>query len=330
MSAFNVLVIEPNTFVATVLCSQLQRLGCTGTVIDPLQMEALVAAGGVHLIAISADVMARDQHGRERPFWHILAMRSGLPVPVLCYSGNSQSSAETPLFTAPPGTMLVGSPQDFQVLATIIQRHCALFTRHVGLADALAGRCLPALSGNFAEFNFDAVLKLFQLNDHSGVLLLRHGLHAGILAIEQGEVVHALVGSLMGRDAFCELFRWETADFVFLRGMLLGERSVQENLDSLLLEAISTGDEANDMLSTLISLQSYVQRVRGYTDQLQNQRLTPIELKVLWMVDRFHIVNDLIRSVDGSSVMALKALRKLILAGLVEVLPLQQPTVRGR
>lgn len=320
MSVHTVVIVEPNPHIATILHTNLQRLGCIGLARDPAGVEAQVNEGQVAMVVINVDMLVRDDRGLERPFWQWLAARPPLPVPILCYTGSNHQ----PLYTPPPGTMSVGSPQDFTDLATIIQRHCVHFSRHSGLRDALAGRCLPALEGSFAECSFDAILKLLQLNAHTGVLLIRQGLHTGIVAVEKGDVVHALVGSLEGHDAFCELFRWESARYLFLRGMLLGERTIREPIEGLLIEASRMGDEANDLMTTH-SLQSYVQRVRGYTDQLPGKRLTPTDLKVLTLIDRYHVVADLLRHVDTSSVTALKSLRRLLGLKLVEVVPLEQP-----
>ncbi len=323
MSIFFVVVVEPNAFVANVLRTHLRQLGCEARICDAPSFPSALA--GASMVAVNVEAMTRDHEGRDRPLWHTLTQGPQLAVPTICYSGGPHAAVDTPLFTAPPGTMHVGSPQDFLALAEVIHEHCLLFARHSGLSDALADRGLPALDGTFAEFSFDAVLKLIELGGHNGVLLIRVGPHTGLIAVEKGEVVHAMVGSLTGIDAFCELFRWNTARFTFLRGMFLGIRSITQEIGPLLIEAMSSDDEAHDLLTT-ITPQSYVRCVRGFTDQLPGMSLKPMERRLLALVEHHPIVNDLISSVGMGSVMALKSLRNLIHLRLIEVVGVHQPT----
>jgi phosphoketolase len=67
-----------------------------------------------------------------------------------------------------------------------------------------------------------------------------------------------------------------------------------------------------------------VRRVKGYTDQLPGRRLTISEWEVLSMVDRYHIVRDIINRSHMSEIVVMKALRSLINEKLVEIVTADQ------
>jgi hypothetical protein len=288
--------------------------------------HALRTTPRVALALLDVMIMARDEHGRERPLWQILATRQSSSMPVICFSSTAGVSSDTPLFTPPPETMTIASPQDFLAVASIVRTYLELFERQPALSDAIAGHFIPSIKGSFQEFDIEAVLRLLELGAHTGVIIVRDGIHIGLLACEDGRVVHALAGPATGQDAFNALFTWHQGRFAFFYGMMLGKHTVRNGLENLILEANRTDDEVSDLAEKLPP-HSYVRRVKGYTDQLPGRRLTLAEWEVLSLVDRYHIVHDLLSRSHLSNIVVMKALRSLMREHLVEVVTADQPGV---
>ena len=326
VSESTVIIVAHSDTIGKILREQLTQDACVCVVVrDVASFEAALRTKvHVALVLLDAMIVARDEGGRERPFWHILASRQTLAMPILCFNSAKSMPTDTPLFTPPTETMTIASPQDFQAVARIIRTYLELFERQPALADAISSLLIPTIKGTFQEFSYEAVLKLIELGAHTGVLIVRDGIRLGLLACEAGQVVHALAGPSTGQDAFNSLFTWRNARFAFFYGMTLGKRTVKYGMDNLILEANRIDDEVADLADKLPP-HSYVRRVKGYTDQLPGRRLTLAEWEVLSMVDRYHIVHDLLSRSHLSSIVVMKALRSLMSEHLVEVVTADQP-----
>lgn len=327
MSQTAVIIVEQSEVVAKILCNVLATDNCRCAVVQNPAMfeETCRAQAPVGLILVDVMAVARDETGREVPFWKLLVQRMPVPVPVLCFSGTNSTPTDTPLFTAPPETMTIASPQDFRAVAHIVQAYLSVFTRQPQVLAAIAGTLLPSLRGSLEEFDLESITKLIELGDHCGVLLLRDRLQIGLIAFEHGQPVHAMVGSSIGKDAVITIFNsWRQAQFIFCRDILLGEHTISHGLENLILEASRLGDEVSDLVANLPP-QSYLRRVKGYTDQLPGKRLTLPEWEVLSMVDRYHIVSELINRARMSEIVVMKALRALIQKHLVEIVTADHP-----
>ncbi len=97
-----------------------------------------------------------------------------------------------------------------------------------------------------------------------------------------------------------------------------------DSTENLILEANRLDDEVTD-LATILPPNSYIRRVRGYTDQLPGKEFSIAELEVLAMVDDYHIVRELLGRSRHGEIVVMKALRALLHKGLIEVVPLGDP-----
>ena len=330
MSTSTVIIIAQSDTLSKILREQLADDACQCIIVRDIASFESALRTNVHVALLLLDVqtMGRDDTGRERPFWQILASRTALAMPILCFTSANSTPTDTPLFTPPSETMTIASPQDFAKVGKIIRTYLELFERQPALADAIAGTFIPSIRGSFAEFSIYTVLKLIELGAHTGVVIIRDGIHIGLLACEAGQIVHALAGPATGQDAFSALFTWRTATFAFFFGMMLGKHTVKYGMENLILEANRVDDEVTDIAARLPP-HIYVRRVKGYTDQLPGRRLTIAEWEVLSMVDRYHIVNDLVSRSHLSSIQVMKALRSLMKEKLVEAVTADQPGQPG-
>lgn len=322
-----IIIIEQNTVIADILRQTLANGGLEYHSIPDITAFDVLQRTSPNIALILINIMAtgRDEYGRDRPLWHILASRAALPIPVLCYTSSTSTPSDTPLFTAPPETITVASPSDFAEVAQIARNYVALFQRQSLLFAALQGNYLPSMRSTFREFGLDAIIRFLNSEEHTGIIILREGIRTGIIATEKGRVVHALVGAITGKDAFISMFRWKEAAISYFDAMAIGENSIRIGIENLLLEAVSMDDEVQDLIA-MIPKNSYVRRVSSYTDQLMKTRLTRTEFEILELLDRYHIVVDLVSRSHMSEVTVLKTLRMLMRNKLIEIVTTQ--TVR--
>ena len=322
-----VIIVEPSQIVANIIRKSLEASEFRCIVMrDPATFAAtLHTLEDIGLVLLDVLATMADDAGRDRPLWQILSEQGPQPVPVLCFNGTNSTPSDTPLFTAPPDTMTIAAPSDFVTVARVIQASLQLLQRQPLLREALAGSLRPSLHGLLSEFSLEGLLKMIQMGEHSGVLVLRDGLSTGLVACEKGQVVHATIGALARKEAIFTLFKWRTANFAFFRHLELGEHTISHSIESLILEANRLEDEVTD-LASFLPPSAYVQRVRGYADLLPGKEFSRNELEVLAAIDHYHIVHDLInRFPNYGEIVVMKALRALWQKELIEVAPLGDP-----
>ncbi|MBA3827006.1 MAG: DUF4388 domain-containing protein [Ktedonobacterales bacterium] len=319
MEQLAVIIIEPSQIVATILRRTLEpQMRCV-VMRDAATFEATASTHApIGLVLLDVMTLLPDASRRERPFWHLLMERPPLPVPVLCFSGTSSTPTDTPLFSLPAETLTIAAPDDFTNIGRTIMAYLATLRRSVQLREALAGTLRPSLRGNFAEFPAEALLRMADLGGYTGTLLARNGLATGIIAFAAGQVVHAIAGALIGKEAVYSINGWTNAPFAFFRGMDLGERSMHGKVDDLILEANRLGDEASDVSASLAP-NAYLHRTRTFADQLAGKEYTMSELEALALVDQYHVVREVLAHARHGELLALKALRGLWQKGLIEV-----------
>jgi hypothetical protein len=325
-----VIVVDPNDTVAGIIRTSLSRSGidipCLA-IREPATLEAtlpLHPAGGVILLDVMA--LAPDGTGRQRPFWQFLAERPAIGMPVLCFTGSAIAPTDTTVFSPPPDTIPIASPQDFSTVTGVIQAYLRPMRRQPILSQALAGTLLPSFRGDVQDFDVEHLLQLIQQGEHTGVMILREGLRSGIIALEHGAVTHALSSTLMRKDAVFSLLRWETGAFAFYRGVETGEHTITDTLENLLLEASRFSDEVSDAARQMPP-DTYVRRVRDYTDRLPKKEFTLAEFEVLAMMNTYHLVSELVQHArpQYSESIVLKALRSLKQKELIEIVPQGDP-----
>jgi len=101
------------------------------------------------------------------------------------------------------------------------------------------------LSGQLSEDVLGNLLQYLSLNLASGCLQVRRSpTQQSEVFFEQGKVVHVGTGAKKGVQALALLMTWNTGSFQFRAGVAAPERTINLQLDSLLLEAAYNADMA--------------------------------------------------------------------------------------
>ena len=101
------------------------------------------------------------------------------------------------------------------------------------------------LSGQLSEDVLGNLLQYLSLNLASGCLQVRRSpTQQSEVFFEQGKVVHVGTGTKKGVQALALLMTWNTGSFQFRAGVAAPERTINLQLDSLLLEAAYNADMA--------------------------------------------------------------------------------------
>jgi hypothetical protein len=283
---------------------------------------------GLMLLLVNVGIQANQDFGRpdrfgpsgplgalqrltaDQPLWKEIGNHPALQrVPMLCFSNDGTSG--------PSGTLIVKSPQDFQVLAQAVQNYLHLLTTIPFLPQLLQEEYLPSLKGVLEDFPLSDLFQLFKLAGHSGILLLRDGGRLAVLGVAEGEVVHAFADHTQGQEAIYNIFEWKQARFAFYQDLALPTRTVTASTEHLVLEASRRGDESSDLRHKIPSPRTLIYRAPRLTDELPHMQLSMAELRILSVVGRRNTVGDIIKLSGMSELSTMKILDALIGRGML-------------
>ena len=100
-----------------------------------------------------------------------------------------------------------------------------------------------AFQGSLKELPLPDIIQLVSVSGKTGVFVLTKSDQTGEIYLQEGEMVHAAVGSLTGEEAVYELAIWQEGDFDFRPGSETSERTITKSNTNLLMEAARRIDE---------------------------------------------------------------------------------------
>jgi Domain of unknown function (DUF4388) len=89
------------------------------------------------------------------------------------------------------------------------------------------------------------VIQLKAYNRFTGVITVEYNQQTGAVYFRNGEIVHAEQGSRIGEDAFYQLIRWPGGRFAMENNAAAPNRTIENSVSYLLLEAHRLMDEDN-------------------------------------------------------------------------------------
>lgn len=103
-------------------------------------------------------------------------------------------------------------------------------------------------SGRVINMKLEDLIQMFCYRKDSTMMTIVHGGARGTVYLTEGEIVHAQYGNMTGIDAFYEILRWETGEFLSQVTFTVPEKTVSMDWQSLLMEGIRERDEIKHAL----------------------------------------------------------------------------------
>jgi len=164
------------------------------------------------------------------------------------------SSEELDDLSSEGNVNFVVKPIDIDILHTKIRSvfaeepHCDVTT----VLESVS----PGVTGTMQEMGITDILQILNMGMKTARVILQRKKDSGEIFLENGNIVHAILGNLTGKEALFELIGWDWGDFRILHGQTTDTVSVNMETGPLLLEAAITFDERHHeakMRSTPIS-----------------------------------------------------------------------------
>ncbi|MFC1852358.1 DUF4388 domain-containing protein [candidate division CSSED10-310 bacterium] len=176
------------------------------------------------------------------------------------------------------------------------------------------------LEGELDVFALPDLLQLVCSSRRTGQLFLENPTEKGQIYVDQGEIIHALLGkSLEGREAIYKFFNWTSGSFKFEPGPVEIERSIKLGWQHLIMEGARHTDEMDRIKQIIPSPDIVVTVVDNPPEGVDEIKLTVEELQVSILVQGAKKVSEILEESNFDEFETYQMLYRLISAGLLKV-----------
>ena len=172
-----------------------------------------------------------------------------------------------------------------------------------------------SFQGSIQELPVPDIIQLVSVSGKTGMFTLVRGVERGYIYLQNGRMVHAKIGELVGEEAIYALAIWSSGEFQFTPGEEPETPTIEKSNTSLLMEAARRLDEWK-VLSRKIPGVEFVPTFLP-RDAPEPVTLSPLEWNLVIRIDGRKTVEELARTMDSSSFETAKILYGLITSGLI-------------
>lgn len=170
--------------------------------------------------------------------------------------------------------------------------------------------------GSLQELHLPDVIQLVSVSGKSGVFVLNRRGEEGVIYLENGHIVHAVLGRLLGEEAVYTLATWNEGSFHFQPGEEAPTRTITKNNTNLLMEAARRLDEWR-VLSKRIPSLDRIPRFKVPEGKQGQINLNTQEWLILSKIDGGRSIEQIAETVSLSTFDVAKLLYGLVTMGLI-------------
>jgi len=171
------------------------------------------------------------------------------------------------------------------------------------------------IEGNLAQIPLVDLLQILAVNRKTGRLAVEREGEKAEIALEDGRVVDATMGSVAGEKALWRLLTRREGQFAFVPGGGVAEDRIGRKVDELVLEGLRQADELARLLPEMPSPQDVLERAVHPSELPPG--LHPVTEEVVAILEAPRTFADLIDRCRASDLEAMRALKALLGHGFV-------------
>lgn len=172
------------------------------------------------------------------------------------------------------------------------------------------------IEGRLSHISLVDLLQLFHLNKKEGVLKVSFEDNEGLIYIKEGAIYNASLGETEKEKALFRLLLWHDGKFEFLPKPIDCPQKIYQSIENLLMEGMRQYDEWNNIKEQLPAPDSRIQ-LKVDTSNLP-KGLMPIIYEVLFLVDFYPTVKDLVDHCTSPDYEVYQTLSGLVQKGILE------------
>ena len=173
-----------------------------------------------------------------------------------------------------------------------------------------------SFQGSLRELHLPDVIQLVSVSGKSGCFKLVRGSDTGLIYLEGGRIVHAVVAKLTGEEAVYALATWDDGTFRFAPEEATPSRTITKSNTNLLMEAARRMDEWRVLSKRIPSLDRIpkFQVPEGKQGQIN---LNTQEWLILSKIDGKSSIEEIAERINFSTFEVAKLLYGLVTMGLI-------------
>jgi len=197
--------------------------------------------------------------------------------------------------------------------------------REVGNASTSIQLSVRGFSGTLEEMSLVDLLKTLEVGNKTGVLKLRRDGKEGMVFIQEGQVIDAVLDHLDARQALLRMFSWSDGDFQVEMRHHDRPRMLTTSNHDLISEGLTRQYRWSQLVNQLPPLQAVV---RG-TDKLGAAMLEDEEKTMVGLLNGSKRLIDLVEESPLDDLRALAVMKTLYDGGYVDAVNLDQEPTNG-
>jgi uncharacterized protein DUF4388 len=175
-----------------------------------------------------------------------------------------------------------------------------------------------AFQGSLKELPLPDIIQLVSVSGKTGKFTLTRDGDRGFIYLKNGQMVHALVGDLIGEEAIYSLAIWNQGEFQFSPGEEPDRQTITKSNTNLLMEAARRLDEWR-VLSKKIPSVEFIPELLARENRHEQVTLNPQEWMLITRIDGRRSIAEIGRALNMSSFDVAKVLYGMITGELVQL-----------
>ena len=175
-----------------------------------------------------------------------------------------------------------------------------------------------AFQGSLKELPLPDIIQLVSVSGKTGKFTLTRDADRGFIFLKNGQMVHAVVGDLIGEEAIYSLAIWNQGEFQFSPSEEPDRQTITKSNTNLLMEAARRLDEWR-VLSKKIPSVDHVPELLARDNRHEQVTLNPHEWMLITKIDGNRSIADIGRTLSISSFDVAKILYGMITGELVQL-----------
>jgi hypothetical protein len=175
-----------------------------------------------------------------------------------------------------------------------------------------------AFQGSLKELPLPDIIQLVSVSGKTGKFTLTRDSDRGFIYLKNGQMVHAMVGDLIGEEAIYSLAIWNQGEFQFSPSEEPDRQTITKSNTNLLMEAARRLDEWR-VLSKKIPSVDHVPELLARDNRHEQVTLNPHEWMLITKIDGNRSIAEIGRTLNLSSFDVAKILYGMITGELVQL-----------
>jgi hypothetical protein len=175
-----------------------------------------------------------------------------------------------------------------------------------------------AFQGSLKELPLPDIIQLVSVSGKTGKFSLTRDGDRGFIYLKNGQMVHAIVGDLIGEEAIYSLAIWNQGEFQFTPAEEPDRQTITKSNTNLLMEAARRLDEWR-VLSKKIPSVDHVPELLARENRHEQVTLNPHEWMLITKIDGNRSITEIGRTLNISSFEVAKILYGMLTAELVQL-----------